>query len=974
MKKKIFSALLMGVFVLSSMSMFVSCKDYDDDIDGLDTKQQELLSRLEALEGQVSDNLASLQSQLTTAVDNADKALAGVQGLEGTVAEIRSAAEAAGQAAATAQTTADGAQADADAAQEAAEAAQATADEALATAKAALEAAGADGDGQTALEQVKALAERVGALETLAEGIPELIEEVQKATKEELAELKAQVDKYEAYFDNLFAMVTGVELYGTFNGTGSIIGSPVSLEMLHGNVVDNSVFGDNEAYTTATPQQTFTKDADIKAKQGIIVRVNPVNAAIDGDNCAIKVINSKGEDMSDYIEVADVEPYEELITTRGGKISSGLYKVNFQFVDGVDMKAFDKAIVSEGKDVLFAVAINNTDTVDASRYVASTFDLALAEESYEPTTELDYSVTGTNGKKNVGDLRNRWSGSYAVDDNGAAVSNNAVEHIWAATSTAHPTPASEATKDNMANAGNADARSTKDFLPVSVGAPFTVELGSKSEKIAYYYVVLDKDFAGESAPSEWNAWAGYAYTGLQTVVPADEKLEITINSESANGEKIGFRVFAVNLDGTLVDPDGRAFYVSVGDEASESGVNAEIKVWKNGAANSSVVVPLPSTFKPQSTTNDVSGTIARSEFDEDGAKSVTGATISYQLCKDANGASVSDWKDAKYIKLSFNDPSYFLNDASFSFTIEAKSTETSTERVINTLNVTVKKVMPTAEDKELTFKAGQLKNNVYTCYLDAPGNLWTSPAANGGKDLSNIVTGMDDEHFTWTFADAEWDAAENADVDYEVTSESGGALDIEIATKYIDSKTQHSTTIEYAFQGINCVLKAGRPDNSDKAYPVVLKELSTIFACPLDPGVLTYSWKQKNIGTAAKPDMVDVNEIVYGTETPNNLASDEQLTKYIGAESGVDNAFFTHNGAWKDGLYVTVKATLTSNETGKVDYYDVTYSNGDFSFNKLSDSTNPIVDVPSTLTIKAVDAFNHETTIAELPFTVLRNK
>ena len=47
MKKKIFSALLMGVFTLASMSMFVSCKDYDDDINNLDAGQQELLSRIE---------------------------------------------------------------------------------------------------------------------------------------------------------------------------------------------------------------------------------------------------------------------------------------------------------------------------------------------------------------------------------------------------------------------------------------------------------------------------------------------------------------------------------------------------------------------------------------------------------------------------------------------------------------------------------------------------------------------------------------------------------------------------------------------------------------------------------------------------------------------------------------------------------------------------------------------------------------
>ena len=32
MKRKIFSKLLMGAFLIASVSMFVSCKDYDDDI------------------------------------------------------------------------------------------------------------------------------------------------------------------------------------------------------------------------------------------------------------------------------------------------------------------------------------------------------------------------------------------------------------------------------------------------------------------------------------------------------------------------------------------------------------------------------------------------------------------------------------------------------------------------------------------------------------------------------------------------------------------------------------------------------------------------------------------------------------------------------------------------------------------------------------------------------------------------------
>ena len=60
------------------------------------------------------------------------------------------------------------------------------------------------------------------------------------------------------------------------------------MDMMYGNVKVDSKFGDNEAYTTASPEITYTKGADIKNPSGIIVRVNPLNANIDGDNVAIK--------------------------------------------------------------------------------------------------------------------------------------------------------------------------------------------------------------------------------------------------------------------------------------------------------------------------------------------------------------------------------------------------------------------------------------------------------------------------------------------------------------------------------------------------------------------------------------------------------------------------------------------------------------------------------------------------------------
>jgi len=99
-----------------------------------------------------------------------------------------------------------------------------------------------------------------------------------------------------------------------------------------------------------------------------------------------------------------------------------------------------------------------------------------------------------------------------------------------------------------------------------------------------FYVTLDQEFALESYPSEYNQWTNYTYENVgytkivspteNQVVKAklferkDGKTEGTIkvkNLGNVKGDVIGFRVYAVNIDGTLYDPDGRAFYVRVGN-------------------------------------------------------------------------------------------------------------------------------------------------------------------------------------------------------------------------------------------------------------------------------------------------------------------------------------------------------------------------------------------------------------------------
>ena len=169
MKKKIFSKLLMGAVLVASISSFVSCKDYDDDISNLQSQIDKA-----ALKQTVSD----LDTRLTAAADAAKKAAddaataaakaqstadaaATKAALEQAIKDINAAADAAGkQVAADIKKVADDAAAayavkategvaaqgvsDAAAAKAAADAAQKAADDAAAAAKKAQETADAN--------------------------------------------------------------------------------------------------------------------------------------------------------------------------------------------------------------------------------------------------------------------------------------------------------------------------------------------------------------------------------------------------------------------------------------------------------------------------------------------------------------------------------------------------------------------------------------------------------------------------------------------------------------------------------------------------------------------------------------------------------------------------------------------------------------------------------------------------------------
>ena len=65
MKRKIFSKLLMGALLVASVSLYVSCKDYDDDI-------KDLQAQIDSLNGTVTQKETTIKS-LISDLDNAYK-------------------------------------------------------------------------------------------------------------------------------------------------------------------------------------------------------------------------------------------------------------------------------------------------------------------------------------------------------------------------------------------------------------------------------------------------------------------------------------------------------------------------------------------------------------------------------------------------------------------------------------------------------------------------------------------------------------------------------------------------------------------------------------------------------------------------------------------------------------------------------------------------------------------------------------
>ena len=851
---------------------------------------------------------------------------------------------------------------------------QAAIDAAKATAEDALAKAEAAGDSK----EIEALKARVQALEDAAIDVEALKAEIKASVDTQLdsfrTEMNALIEKVEGLVGKLADMVTSVELVYSFTSPSQDakpeLGFTTALEQ-------DNVFEEGIANAI-----TFKKGNQRQTPSTFIVRVSPANAVLTPE--MISLVNSQGENLDNMLTVKSVKKYNGLLTRAAE--NSGLWEVEVELTQ-YDEKAFEAATETKDGKILFAAQVNNTLTEEtASRYVTSSYDLTLDWNKYNPEGALNYFVNDVN----VGDINNRYAfGLCASLPNYNGQDTPYKELTWlGATAVA-------GTDKNTKLDANDDRHAEKAY-PAVQGEDIVISLTSSNteiktpDNIRAMYVTLDYEKnAVESAPSEWNAWNSYKYTGLNTVVEGTE-LTITINpgeGQSIINDFIGFRVYAVNYDGTLVDPDGKAFYVKVGNPAEDwntvntviipDATNATTPSQEKSAKEAVTLTKLTGASAAKWVTDKIDNNAAVFNVvfeDKDGKVLYTSANT--------NPANVDFSKVTKvYTVPTIDNWATYVDNKAYNGTLTISNADGF---VLATINVSMTKQLP-GKPEGFSIKTNQLdEKGVYNCYL-VP-NDWTAPnAVNGTMDMDHVFnwgTGLPAQYVI-SFAEAAMDNNNKL-----VANDVAGDKDLEVAKNFIDNTKQHTTTVSYNYGEISSEAKDAQGKIVD--YLVEVETFPTVFNCIYNT---TYSWHWGTIEEIAKAygkewaekntdgsykykapstDLVYGTDRTFGTPESNTPFSFDEVILGVSSRDGLYSA-------WLSKPYLQSlkfkEAHVISKGNGVVDeYFKVIPADGNgvlsFEATQTSVETNPTANVPSTLKMVYTDMYGHDVVI-ELDMTVI---
>jgi len=719
MVKKLF------LFLAITAGLLTSCKDYDDDIDRLD----EEIAALETALGTANTDLSSLetaiqalptQSEVDAAVNTAKlAAIASAKtdaeallttlkgGYTGTLDDLDDEITALAGSLTALQVTVDGLVTGLDAAKVQ-----------IAANKAAIELQ------QTVLDKYLLVSGTDNVVDAIT-AIKEQLAALQASTSTDIDALEAAIDDIEAEIE---AINGGLNVLDFAASVNAMITNITLLNSAHAVVSDDPEMWPVLGFTTTVAKQTLTFATGVEGaisfvngerlladESSIVIQVSPANADLTQMLDKIYLIDGEANtEINDYIHAVKAERYTSLFALRSAPTATGLWKITFQLPAESNFEDLEEVVTDGGDRVIYAVAIENTVAEnDAERHVVSEFACVVGAFDVDGIGELGFDVKGANATDFTShtDLRNR----YGVTESGIAAP---VEYRWADEN-------DRLTGDNKVEDDPEDVRSTSiyDFVEAGVGQAFNVRLNTAGQANAYaYYIALDKNWAVESSPSEINAWTSYSYEGLNKMYMASEVATLKINTQAANGDIIGFRVFAVNADGTLVDPDGKSFYVYVGDLAS-SALAFEQTFADAVLAAGTPVASNKLAFAPAANLANV----ATAEFNMTiGTGTLNNDNLQLLGTSDAvlGDADLVNWSAVKKLQIIGVDPARMEEGATYTGTLILKN---SLGVAFSQTIITFKKVLP-------TFTPGA--NIAYKTNILHDGVIYGYPKPDNSYDLT----------------------------------------------------------------------------------------------------------------------------------------------------------------------------------------------------------------------------------------------
>ena len=513
---------------------------------------------------------------------------------------------------------------------------------------------------------------------------------------------------------------------------------------------------------------TFTKGNYHIGEDSLLVRVSPVDAELTKSN--VSLLNSQGKELDDLVEVTDVHRYNKLLlgNTRAADndAKSGLWVVKFKAKEvGEKFKAAVEAKDENDKtcSVLYSVAVKNTynntsDKAEDNKTRRVTSEYAVDLNTYKAQHVWDFSVNGIS----VANIHNRWSETEAGNS-----TLGIPEYVWkneaaktVITENADPDKINAVNRPAGWNDAAKDNRQPSTILAVEKGKNITIDFTNTNiaKNVKGFYVTLDEKFAQESAPSELNAWNSYTYEnvgykGKPAKLFTGNKGTIKIqNMDNVKGDVIGFRVYAVNYDGTLTDPDGRAFYVAVGDVKTDVTIpttnlsyNLQNRKFMSEPVDvENIISGLDFDAK------DYAWTVAEKDADN---KKPTGVDAIYVL---ADGSTTSELSnEVKKVIFILSNPGQFIDGETYKVQATLTKQISSATATVSTVTASFKKVMPT-EAPKFAYRDGFGKdakgNDINKYIVPNDGDYKINGIKNGYYDLRNILV-INNNKSTWNGQD-----------------------------------------------------------------------------------------------------------------------------------------------------------------------------------------------------------------------------